>query len=221
MANYQLTVEKRTGTGKAYARQLRATGKIPAIVYGSGQEAVKLMVDTREAARAVAAVGSLINLDVEGESKTVLIKEIHSDPVRGDLLHLDFHEIDLTKTLEITVPIRVVGEENRPSDGGVVTTLLWEVEVSCLPTDIPEFIEVDVSELELDNVINVDELILPAGVEILEEPDEAVVKVDIPSLELEEEVAEEEELADEELAEEEPAEGEEAEETDEEEATEE
>lgn len=218
MANYQLTVEKRIDTGKAHARQLRATGKIPAIVYGSGKEAMKLMVDTREAARAVAAAGSLINLAVEGESKTVIIKEIHSDPVRGDLLHLDFHEIDLTKKLETTVPIRVIGEENRPSDGGVVTTLLWEVAVSCLPTDIPEFIEVDVSELELDNVINVDELGLPAGVEILEELDEAVVKVDIPSLELEEEVDEDEEI-DEELDAEE-MEGEE-EEADKEEADEE
>lgn len=191
MANYQLTVESRTGTGKSYARQLRADNKIPAVVYGSGNPAISIQVTERDAERALAASGSLINLELGEETKTVIVKDIHRDPVRGDLLHVDFHEIDLTKKLEITVPIRVVGEEARPSDGGVVTTLLWEVAVSCLPTDIPEAITVDVSELELDQVISVAELDLPSGIEVLEEAEEAVVKVDIPSLELEAEEDEE------------------------------
>ncbi|HHU62226.1 MAG TPA: 50S ribosomal protein L25, partial [Natronincola sp.] len=102
------------------------------------------------------------------------------------LLHLDFHEIDLTKKLEITVPVRALGEDARVNDGGVLTLLLWEVTVSCLPTDIPEAIEVDVSELELDQTITVAELNVPAGVEILDDADEAVVKVDIPEMVLEE-----------------------------------
>ncbi|NLJ80742.1 MAG: 50S ribosomal protein L25 [Firmicutes bacterium] len=209
MANYQLAAEPRTETGKASARQLRAGEKIPAVLYGSGLPAANLAVLTKDAERALAvAGGGLIDLELNGESKTVIIKEIQKDPVRGDLLHLDFHEIDLTKKLEITVPIRVFGEEQRPSDGGVVTTLLWEVTVLCLPSDIPEAIEVDVSDLELDNVINVDELVLPPGVEILEEADEAVVKVDIPSLELEEEVEDEED--EEEIDEDEELDGDEA-----------
>lgn len=193
MANYQLAAEKRSKTGKSYARRLRAEEKIPAVVYGSGLPATNVEVLTKEAEKALAAGGSLINLKLGQESKTVIVKEIHKDPVRGNLLHLDFHEIDLTKKLEITVPIRVVGEEQRPSDGGVVTTLLWEVAVLCLPSDIPEAIEVDVANLALDSVLNVAELVLPPGVEIMEEMDEAVVKVDIPALEIEEE-AEEEEL---------------------------
>lgn len=186
MANYQLTVESRTGTGKSYARKLRADQKIPAVVYGSGNPAVNIQVAVRDVERALAASGSLINLDLDGATKTVIVKDIHRDPVRGTLFHLDFHEIDLTKKLEITVPIRITGEDGRPSDGGVVTTLLWEVTVSCLPTEIPESITVDVADLELDEVISVAELQLPAGVEVLEEPDEAVVKVDIPELEVEE-----------------------------------
>ncbi len=187
MANYQLIVESRTETGKSYARKLRAEEKIPAVVYGSGNPAITIEVPIREAERALASHGSLINLALGGDSKTVIVKDIHRDPVRGSLLHLDFHEIDMSKKLEITVPIRVFGEEARPNDGGVVTTLLWEVTVSCLPTDIPETIDVDVSALELDQVISVAELQLPAGVEIIDDADEAVVKVDIPSLAIEEE----------------------------------
>ena len=195
MANYQLTVENRTETGKSYARKLRADQKIPAVVYGSGNPAINIEVSIREAEKALASHGSLINLMLGGDSKTVIVKDIHRDPVKGGLLHLDFHEVDMSKKLEITVPIRVFGEEARPNDGGVVNTLLWEVTVSCLPTDIPEAIEVDVSALEIDQVINVGELQLPAGVEIIEDADEAVVKVEIPSLVIEED---EDEAADEE-----------------------
>lgn len=195
MANYQLTVENRTETGKSYARKLRADQKIPAVVYGSGNPAINIEVSIREAEKALASHGSLISLMLGGDSKTVIVKDIHRDPVKGGLLHLDFHEVDMSKKLEITVPIRVFGEEARPNDGGVVNTLLWEVTVSCLPTDIPEAIEVDVSALEIDQVINVGELQLPAGVEIIEDADEAVVKVEIPSLVIEED---EDEAADEE-----------------------
>lgn len=204
MASYQLTVEKRTETGKSYARQLRRSGRIPAVVYGSGKAPVSLEVVVREMERALASAGSLINLELGGANKTVIIKDILRDPVKGDLRHIDFHEVDLTKTLQISVPIRVVGEERRVSDGGVVTTLLWEVEVSCLPTDIPEAIEVDVGDLEIDDVINVEELKLPEGVEIMEEAGEPVVKVDLPDLAVEETEEEDEESIELDGAEEEP-----------------
>lgn len=187
MASYQLTVEQRTQTGKSYARKLRADQKIPAVIYGSGAPAISIEVPSREVERALASQGSLIDLQLGGESKTVIVKDMHRDPVRGTLLHLDFHEIDLSKKLEITVPVRVIGEEERTNDGGVVTTLLWEVTVLCLPTDIPDAIEVDVRDLELDQVISVAELQLPAGVEVVEDDSEAVVKVDIPTLTVEEE----------------------------------
>ncbi len=195
MANYQLTVETRTETGKSYARKLRAEQKIPAVVYGSGNPAINIEVAVREAEKALTSHGSLINLELGGESKTVIVKDIHRDPVKGSLLHLDFHEVDMSKKLEITVPIRVVGEEGRSNDGGVVTTLLWEVTVSCLPTDIPETIEVDVSTLGLDQMVSVADLHVPAGVEIIDDPDEAVVKVEIPSLEIEEEEEDGDEVA--------------------------
>lgn len=103
MANYQLTVENRTETGKSYARKLRADQKIPAVVYGSGNPAINIEVSIREAEKALASHGSLINLMLGGDSKTVIVKDIHRDPVKGGLLHLDFHEVDMSKKLEITV----------------------------------------------------------------------------------------------------------------------
>ena len=181
MGNYQLTVEERTQTGKSYARRLRANQMIPAVIYGSGNMATSIEVAVREVEKALASHGSLIDLNVGGATRTVIVKDIHRDPVRGTLQHLDFHEIDLSKKLEITVPIRVTGEDQRPSDGGVITTLLWEVEVLCLPTDIPDVIVVDVSDLGLEQSISVVDLRLPPGVEVLADADEAVVKVIIPA----------------------------------------
>ncbi|NLJ75515.1 MAG: 50S ribosomal protein L25 [Firmicutes bacterium] len=182
MASYQLKVERREETGKSQVRKLRWDNMIPGIVYGSGGPALMVKADNREIEKALAASGSLINLSLGDETKTVIVKEVQRDPVRGDILHVDFHAIALDKKLEISVPVRAIGEENRPNDGGVVSTLLWEITVSCLPTDIPEAIVVDVSNLELDGVITVAELDIPEGVEVIEDPDEAVVKVDIPEL---------------------------------------
>ncbi len=181
MANYQLTVEERTQTGKSYARKLRANEKIPAVIYGSGKDSTTIEVVVREVEKAMASAGSLIDLNFGGSTRTVIVKDMHRDPVRGTLQHVDFHEVDLTKKLEIIVPIRVVGEEQRPNDGGVVQTLLWEVTVLCLPTDIPEAITVDVSAAALEDTINVEDLELPSGVEVLADADEAVAKVVIPA----------------------------------------
>lgn len=180
MANYQLTVEERTQVGKSYNRKLRAEGKIPAVVYGFGQEATSVQLTVRDVERALAAESNLIDLQLGEGKKTVIVKEIHRDPVKGSLLHLDFYEVDLAKKLEVTVPLRVVGEDQRPSDGGVVETLLWELPVLCLPTDIPSAIEIDVSGLALDQALTVGELELPEGVEALGDPDELVVRVAVP-----------------------------------------
>lgn len=180
MANYQLAVEERTQTGKSYNRKLRSEGKIPAVVYGFGQDATHIQVAAREVEKALADPASLIDLQLGDGKKTVIAKEVHRHPFRGTLLHVDFYAVDLSKKLEVTVLIRVVGEEQRPSDGGVVETYLWELPVLCLPTDIPGHIDVDVSGLELDQGLTVGELALPEGVEALGGPEELVVKVSVP-----------------------------------------
>lgn len=205
MANYLLTVEERNQTGKGYARKLRADGKIPAVIYGSGKEATSIQVVTRDAEKALASGESLIDLDLAGTKRTVIVKEILRDPVRTTLLHIDFHEIDLTKKLEVTVPLRIIGEDQRVNDGGVVAPLLWEVQVLCLPTDIPNALEVDVSQLEMDQSLTLGELELPEGIEVVGDPEEVVAKVEMPQ-----QVSDEGEEAEGEAAEEgaEPAEAE-------------
>jgi len=209
MANYQLTVEERTQTGKSYARKLRAQNRIPAVIYGSGKPSTNIEVGVRDVEKALAAHGSLIDLNFGGATRTVLVKDMHRDPVRGTLQHLDFHEVDLTKKLEVTVALRIDGEDRRPNDGGVVQVLHWDVEVLCLPTDIPEFISIDVGELPLEETISVGDLELPSGVEILLDDDEALVKVVIPAeVDLGADEAEDE-LGDEAVEEDEPSESEE------------
>lgn len=200
MANYQLTVEERTQTGKSIARKLRAAGKIPAVVYGAGKESISIAVATREVEKALAAAGSLIDLNLAGGKKTVIVKDVLKDPVRGELRHVDFQEVDLTKKLEVIVPLRVVGEEERANDGGLVQALLWETPVLCLPTDIPDAIEVDVSGLEVGQSLTLGELQLPEGVELVGDAEEVVVKIDLPSKPAAEE-AEDAEDAEEEAAE--------------------
>ncbi|HHT43796.1 MAG TPA: 50S ribosomal protein L25 [Firmicutes bacterium] len=181
MANYQLTVEERTQTGKSYARKLRAAGKTPGVVYGYGQSATQIEAETREVERAIASTGSLIDLKFADGKKTVIVKDVHRDPVKGQLWHVDFHEVDLTKKLEVTVPLRIVGEDERESDGGVVQTHLWELQVLCLPTDIPASIDVDVSSLAVDEFLTIGQLQLPEGVEALGDPEEMVVKIALPT----------------------------------------
>ncbi len=190
MANYQLAVEKRDKVGSSFVKKLRRKNKIPAIVYGAGKETMPITVELRALERALSESSTLIDLNIGDDTKTVLVRDVQYDPVKGNILHVDFHEVALDQKIETVVPIRIINEDQRPSDGGVVGTLLWEVTVSCLPTDIPEAIEVDVKDLELGATLLVQDLTLPEGVEVVTDPEEAVVKVDVPTAEPADEDAE-------------------------------
>ncbi len=181
MANYQLAVEPRDALGTALAKKLRRNRQIPGVVYGSGQPALPIAVELRALEKALAAGSSLIDLTVGDETKTVIVREVQYEPAKGTILHVDFYEVAMDQPIEIVVPIRIINEENRPNDGGVLTTLLWEVTVECLPRDIPEAIEVDVQNLAMGDTIAVKDLTLPEGVTIVADPEEAVVKVDAPA----------------------------------------
>ncbi|HHT74051.1 MAG TPA: 50S ribosomal protein L25 [Firmicutes bacterium] len=181
MANFQLAVETREARGTALAKEMRRKQLIPAVVYGSGQPAVPIAVERRELEKALAAGSSLIDLNVGDGTKTVIVREVQYEPAKGSILHVDFYEVAMDQKLEIVVPIRVVNEDSRPNDGGVVATLMWEVTVECLPTDIPEAIDVDVQNLEMGSSIAVKDLTLPKGVEVLADPEEVIVKVDAPA----------------------------------------
>ena len=160
----------RQGRGKQENRRLRKEDFIPAVVYRRGKETISLKVARKELARVLKTgrgENVLIALNVKEEGKTtskapkeriVIVKELQHHPVRGDLLHVDFHEISLTEKLKVNVPVKAKGQPvGVKLDGGILEHALWEVEAECLPTEIPEQIEVEVSHLKIGDAIHIKE----------------------------------------------------------------
>lgn len=186
MAHVLLTARERTQLGNGPTRRLRREGLIPGIVYEPGEPSLTLAVDAREFRRALAEGGAtgVIDLSVEGNrTRPVLIKDWQLDPVRGEVTHIDFQEVDLTVEVQTTVALALVGNPVGVRDGGVLDQPLREVEVSALPDALPESIEVDVSELEVGSSVSVSEIVAPPGVEILSDPETTVASVVPPTVE--------------------------------------
>lgn len=203
-----LDVQLRQEVGKSKVRDLRESGFIPAVVYGAGKESLPIKVSHHALLQLVHQYrieGIVINLKVKDDkkhkSRVCLIKEVQYEPVHGDIVHVDFNEISLTKAIKVNVPIVTQGEpQGVKQEGGSLERILWEVEVECLPTEIPKNIEVDVSQLKIGDSIYVKDLKLPSGVKILNDPAATVlsiaqpVKEEIPVAPLEAEVQQEPEV---------------------------
>lgn len=155
---------------------------MPGIIYGTGAGELKVQVDANPLQKllATAGAGGLIDLNVDGETKVVLIRDVQREPAQGHLLHVDFHVVNLNQEVQTQVPLAIVGEDGRPSDGGIIAPALREVAVTCLPTDIPERIDVDVSTLGLGESLTVADLRAPDGVTITTPSDELIVSVIAP-----------------------------------------
>jgi large subunit ribosomal protein L25 len=158
-----LQAEKRDGRGKNEARRLRAQGKIPAVVYGAEKgKAVEISVDPKVLMRILhseAGVNTLIGLQVNGGDTRVLVKEYQIDPIDHKLLHVDFYQVAMDKALTVTVPLVIKGEApGVKQQGGIVDFVNREIEIECLPGDIPENVTVDISELMLNQGIRVRDL---------------------------------------------------------------
>lgn len=181
----------RTETGKRVAKDLRANGLIPANVYKGNKGATSLQIAVKDLIHALetkAGENVLITLKISGGSdakdKTVLIKEIQREPIKDGILHVDFNEISLTDTLKINVPLSSKGEPvGVKIDGGVLEHIMWEVHVECLPTDIPEKIEVDVSGLKVGESIHIKDIVAPEGVKLLNDPELIAMSVKAPKVE--------------------------------------
>lgn len=178
----ELSAEARMETGKGVARKLRRSGRVPGVVYGADRGAVAVSINERDLFRTVQEAGthSLVDLHISGGDNggrhKVLIKDLQVDPVRGEFVHVDFHAVALDQEMQTTVPLDVQGEEQR-TDDGVVNVALRELNISCLPTAIPESIAVDVSGLEVGDVVTVADLSAPDGVTIMNDPEEAVLSI--------------------------------------------
>ena len=191
MADIVVAAENRTETGKNVNRRLRTRGLIPGVLYGSKKEAVPLAVSPKEITtilRSKTGENTLFDLEIGGSRRKVILKEFQVEPIKGQLLHADFYEVALDKPIEVKVHIEVTGiPVGVKVEGGLLDHVTREVEVSCLPADIPEKITIDVSELEMGKAVRVSDLKVPDKVTMLSEPDLVIVHVVAPRAE--EEVA--------------------------------
>lgn len=193
MAENRLVAENRSAYGKGAARKLRAAGRIPGVIYGKGDHTA-VAVDSRSLQKLLetseAGLNTLIDLDIrDGATRTVLVKDLQRDPVRGFPLHADFYAVDLKKAVQVTVPIHFVGKAAGEELGGVVDHTLHEVECECLPRTIPDSIEVDVTNLGVGDSLHLSDLAPPEGVAFLSDPETTVATVVMPTAEPEEEEA--------------------------------
>lgn len=195
MAEIVLAAETGRPRGSSAARRLRASGRIPAVVYGAGIESTPVSVDWRELRAALTTergLNALINLELDGSQHTVVVREMQRHPVRRDVLHVDFLAVDVTQDISADVPLIVVGEaEKVVRERGVVEQVLSVLVVRGRPGAIPGQIEVDVSDLDVGGQITVGDLDLPEGVETDTDPEETVVTAVLSSAAFVEEEAEE------------------------------
>ncbi len=191
----KLTVERRTETGRAAVRKLKARGVVPAIIYGAKDKPEPLQVSRRDINAMLSHASGeniLVELEIAGEKKNrlALVQEVQHSPVAGDVLHVDFHIVSMDEKIQADVPIESTGMANGVKNfGGLLEQNLRSLAIECLPRDLPDRITVDVSELNIGDSIHVRQLQLPSGVTTRISPDLTAFSVLAPTVE-EEPVAE-------------------------------
>lgn len=198
MKNLVLFAEEREKkSGKSKAKSLRALGLTPGIVYDEGSS-ILVQVPTKDLLNIIKKDGhsAIFDLSYAGKEDQVFIKELQKDPVTYEILHIDLQPIAANETMKVNVPIHVEGQHQVESLGGIVQRQLREIEVEAFPRNIPKFLEIDVSDLEIGDNILVEDLQVGEGVEVLTSPQDVVLIITEPSMEEEEEVEEIEEEGD-------------------------
>jgi large subunit ribosomal protein L25 len=176
---FSLTVETRTERGKKLG-VLRDAGKIPAIMYGPKEEATPLAIDkvTFEKLFKQTGESSVITLTGLGTPKDVLVQDVAFDAERGGMIHVDFYAIEAGKEITVDVPLEFIGEAPAVKLGGTLTKVLYEIEVTCVPSNLPQHIDVDVTALDtFEKQIHVRDLVIPKGVTVENDPEEVVALV--------------------------------------------
>ncbi|MBI5103219.1 MAG: 50S ribosomal protein L25 [Nitrospirae bacterium] len=184
MERVTLAAEKRQEHGKGAARTLRRAGMVPATLYREGR-AQSIKINKKELAKLINSVaGEQVMVDItfaDGDKKLALLKDYQVDPIKKELLHTDFFEVSLTEKVRITVHVATIGEPiGVKRDGGLVQHSLREIEIECLPDKIPGKIEVDISKLELGNIIHVRDLKISEGIKVLTDPGDVIVTIIAP-----------------------------------------
>ena len=201
--DFDLVAEFREDQGKGASRRLRREGKVPAIIYGAGRPTKKLAFDQNSVLRELekeSFYSSILNIKVGDKNQAAIIKDIQRHPAKRQILHMDFQRIVAGEKIRMHVPIHFINEEiavGVKQGGGSVSHLMNDVEISCLPKDLPEYFEVDIAGMDVDEMLYLSDIKLPAGVEIPElaqgpEHDHAIVAIHVIKVRAE---AEEDETA--------------------------
>ena len=182
MAQSQLTVTQRPGRGKGEAHALRRQGLVPGVVYGKGMAACSVAVDPKALGQAIATKAgwnTLITLQGAGpfDGKVVILKDMQVHPLRREPTHVDFQAVDLTQKVHVMVPVHAIGKAKGEKLGGQLQIIRHELEVVCLPASIPESIDIDVTGLAVGGVVHINDIQLPAGVEVPHEVNFTVITV--------------------------------------------
>jgi len=183
-----LDAQLREGTGRAKVKDLKEAGFLPAVVYSQGKDAIAVKISRGTLLKLMhqhRLESIIINLKIKDDklakARPCLVKEIQHNPVSEDIIHVDFNEISLTKEIKVNVPIETKGEAvGVKQEGGSLEHLLWEIEVECLPTNIPKNIQVDITALKMGEAIYVKDIVLPQGIKVLNDPTAIVLHVIAP-----------------------------------------
>ena len=209
-----LTADERSERGSRAARRLRRDGLVPGVVYGGTDgESTSFKVNSRALRQVLVDGSALIDLDVAGRTRPVIVKDQQLHPVRGDVLHIDLLEVRLDEKIQTTVAVHIENIEEAPGikEGGVLEQVTHQLNIEALPTAIPEFVPVDASGMEIAATMTLSEVVVPEGVTFLDDPEETVIATVVVPTEVEEpEIEEETELVGEGVEGEEVPEGEEA-----------
>jgi large subunit ribosomal protein L25 len=205
-----LEVAHRDPSGSRAARRLRREGNVPGVVYGGGEDPVAFQVDARTLRNALAHAGAVLELKVDnGAATPVVVKDLTRHPVTGATVHVDLLRVDLTQTIQSTVVLELVGGDDAPGvkEGGTLEHVTRELTIEALPTDIPDSLQHDVSEMQINDTLTLESIRVPSELKLLDDPETVIATLTPPRLQVEEEpeIEEETELVGEGEA---PAEGE-------------
>jgi large subunit ribosomal protein L25 len=184
----EVQVSARETGGKRKARRLRRSGKIPGVLYGPKVAAVPVELDKKRFESSVAGVEGSRLVKMKSDSpalsdKVALVKEMQFHPISGDVIHADFYEVDLTARIQVRVPLHFVGKAAGVVRGGILQPIVREVEVECLPLDIPQFFDIEVSDLDIGDSVHIEDLPMPEGITAVFESNFTLVTVVPPTAE--------------------------------------
>ncbi len=191
MSEYTIVAEKREGLGKRLSRRLRDTKRVPAVVYGGSKQPISVSLEHDSMMRNLdneAFYANILTVDVAGDQEQVVLKAVQRHPSRRALLHVDFQRVSAKQKLKMNVPIHCIGADIAPGvkqGGGEVSHQMTDVEIACLPANLPEFLEIDMTAMALGDTLHLSDIKLPEGVEILalalgEDHDHPVVSIHAP-----------------------------------------